>query len=92
MPRANPRFTATAIRRTLREFSAHSVDSECVAATNFVPTTELTGDLTIEFVKRGTYTYEDFPVDEWLLFNNSSSRGTYFNIYIKGNYPHQRVA
>ena len=75
MAKANPNFTATAIRRTLREFSAHSHDSECVAATTFIPTTELTGELTIEFVKRGTYVYADFPVDEWLLFNNSSSRG-----------------
>lgn len=88
----NPQFTAPAIRRKLKEFSAHEFPSDCVAETSFVPTSETSGELTVVFQKRGTYIYIDFPIDEWLLFNNSSSRGTYFNEYIRDRYTFQKVA
>ena len=81
------------IKRFLEEARVKEVESECVALLDFFPDENLiTGTLTIEFVKRGTYVYADFPVDEWLLFNNSSSRGVYFNLYIRNNYSFQKVA
>jgi hypothetical protein len=81
------------IRRYLGEFRPHEQESECVASTEFFPDENLsTGTLTIVFVKRGTYIYTDFPVEEWLLFNNSTSRGEYFNTYIRNNYSFERVA
>ena len=86
-------FDARSIRKTLKEFTPHHVDSECVATTNFTPETQLDGTLVITFQKRGTYKYYNFPVDEWLLFNNAASRGTYFNLYIKDRgYSYERIA
>jgi KTSC domain len=86
------RFSATAVRRAREEFSAHAHESECCAALTFVPETALAGTLTVAFQKRGTYVYHEFPVDEWLLFNNAASRGTYFNLYVRDRYSYERIA
>ncbi len=89
---ANRQFNANTIKRKLKEFTPHNVESECVAATGWVPTSEFEGELTIAFQHRGTYKYYNFPVDEWLLFNNASSRGTYFNLYIRDHgYSYERI-
>jgi hypothetical protein len=87
------KFTSSnRIRRYLDAARVKDAESECVASLDFFPDENLTtGTLTVEFVKRGTYTFTDFPADEWLQFNNASSRGTYFNLYIKGNYPYTKV-
>ncbi len=92
MPRASRQFAAPAIRRKLKEFTPHNMESLCVASTEWIPTDELSGELTINFQQRGTYKYFNFPVDEWLLFNNAASRGEYFNLYIldKG-YSYERI-
>lgn len=48
--------------------------------------------LTIVFNQRGTYTYFNFPPDEFANFNFASSRGTYFNLYIKdAGFEYERV-
>ena len=63
--------------------------SECVA--------ELEYDLESQqvicvFHKRGTYMYFDVPPDVFADWNTASSRGTYFNLYIRENYQYERVA
>lgn len=64
--------------------------SECVASTFYDEDSEV---LTIEFVERGTYEYQDFPFDAWREFNNTGSRGTYFNANIRNaGYDYERVA
>ncbi len=48
--------------------------------------------LTVVFHQRGTYTYFNFPPDEYANFNFASSRGTYFNLYIRNaGYDFERV-
>jgi len=89
---ASRQFDYRAIRRVLKDFAAHEQESECCDSLSFVPTSATSGVLTVVFMKRGTYTYEDFPVEEWLLFNNAASRGTYFNLYVRDRYSHERVA
>lgn len=63
-------------------------DSECVEALYFEPEN---GTLTVVFKQRGTYEYYDFPLEEWELFDGTTSRGTYFNLYVKGQYSYARV-
>ena len=47
---------------------------------------------TVEFNERGAYTY--FDMDPWTYseFNNAGSRGTYFNLYIRGRFEYERIA
>lgn len=66
--------------------------STCVRAITYYPFEDgLTGQLEIEFMQRGTYIYHDFPVDEFANFNQASSRGIYFNLYIRDRYNYERI-
>ncbi len=62
--------------------------SECVKDVQY---DEFTGDLTIEFQERGTYVYHDFPLTEMAQFIGASSKGQYFNLYIREHYSYERV-
>lgn len=65
-------------------------DSSCVRSLSYDPERL---QMTIEFQERGTYTY--FDVEPWLFaeFNNSSKRGTYFNLYFRNaGYSYERVS
>lgn len=82
-------------------FAIHNKDllktdyfSTCVREIRFYPFEDgLTGQLEIEFNKRGTYVYHNFPVDEYAQFNQASSRGQYFNLYIRdAGYEYERVS
>ncbi len=64
------------------------VGSECVKNVEY---DEFTGELTIEFQERGTYKYSNFPLTEMASFIGSSSKGTYFNLYIRDKYSYERV-
>lgn len=73
-----------------KDFGPKKYPSTCVASLDY---DELEQILTIEFQERGTYIYRNFPLDEWLLFNGSSSRGEYFNLYIRNSaYEYERIA
>ena len=63
--------------------------SSCIASVSYDEDAE---QLTIEFFERGTYTYYDFPIHDWLEFNGASSRGTYFNMYIRDRFECERIA
>lgn len=41
---------------------------------------------------RGTWRYFNFPLDEFAIFAQASSLGTYFNLYIKDRYSYERIA
>lgn len=49
-------------------------------------------EVTCEFQERGTYTYFDVPPDEFANWNTANSRGTYFNLYIRGIYSYERIS
>jgi hypothetical protein len=64
-------------------------ESECVNALAYDPES---AQLTVVFNKRGTYTYFDFPPDEYANFNFAASRGKYFNLYIRdAGYEYEKV-
>jgi hypothetical protein len=69
--------------------------SECVASLEYIPNSEEDpehGQVICEFVKRGTYAYFDFDVWTFAEWNSAGSRGIYFNLYVKGNFPYERIA
>src|SRR5215510_2097278 len=63
--------------------------SECVASIEYDHDAE---DLTIHFQERGSYIYHSFPKWAFSEFNNASSRGVYFNLYIRNaGYSYERI-
>jgi hypothetical protein len=64
-------------------------ESECVASLEYFIDDQ---QLVIHFMKRGSYTYYDVPPHEYLNLNNASSRGKYFNLYIRDRYEYERIA
>jgi hypothetical protein len=75
--------------RTFKMFDKHQTESTCVANIGYDPDTL---DLTVEFIKRGTYVYHDVPLDTYVDFELSSSQGKYFNFYIKNQFSYERVS
>lgn len=65
-------------------------ESECVASLSYDVEN---AQLTIHFNRRGSYTYFDFPPDEYANLNFAASRGKYFNLYIRdAGYEYERIA
>lgn len=64
-------------------------ESTCVANVDYDLETET---LTVEFQARGTYTYRDFPLNEYVDFTQAGSRGRFFNLYIRDRYSYEKVA
>lgn len=65
-------------------------ESECIQSLEYDPDTF---QMTVHFWKRGSYTY--FDVEPWQFeeFNQSSERGTYFNLYVRPFFTNfERVA
>lgn len=86
MPRVS-NLTLARLRTTKFKFR---VDSKCVADISYDVETET---LTIEFQQRGTYIYRNFPLDEYVDFETASSRGQYFNNYIRNSgYEYERIS
>jgi len=51
------------------------------------------GDLTVQFIKSGTYTYHGVPEEVFNQIMNSSSVGKSFDQLVKkGNYKYTKVA
>lgn len=83
--------------RRLLEGPTQQVESQCVESFDYDMPSET---LTITFPGssfgahggQGVYRYSGFPLDEFVLFSGSSSKGTYFNLYIKNRYPTDRIA
>ena len=67
--------------------------SRCVRSLDFQLTDESgRGDLTVEFMQRGTYIYHDCPLDAYVDFAGAGSQGQYFNLYIRDQYQYERIA
>jgi hypothetical protein len=47
--------------------------------------------LEVQFRPSGIYRYSRVPVERYLNLMNASSKGRYFNRYIKGKYPFKKV-
>lgn len=68
-------------------YKEHS-NSTCVADVSYNP---ITREMTIAFQQRGTYKYSDVPLDVYVDFETSGSRGKYFNYYIRPTYSYERI-
>ena len=77
------------LRVSSRQLEPRQHESECVRSLSYDPERE---QMTVEFHKRGTYTY--FGVEPWAFaeFNGAGSRGTYFNLYVRDKYEYERIA
>lgn len=91
-----PAIDTYTLRRIL-EGPSRQVESQCVESFDYdLPSQTLTitfpGSSFGAHGGRGVYRYTSFPLDEFVLFEGSSSKGTYFNLYIKDRYPTERIA
>ena len=68
--------------------------SRCVRSLDFQLTDESgRGDLTVEFMARGTYIYHEVQLDTYVDFATAGSQGQYFNLYIRDQgYDYERIA
>lgn len=74
--------------------NAVGLESKCVASLDYElldPEEGTIGSLTVEFVERGTYKYNDVPLDVYVDFSMAESQGRYFNLYIRERFPTQRI-
>ena len=62
-----------------------------VSSSNIKSIGYLFGILEIEFKNRTIYQYKNIPESIYKNLMSSSSRGTYFSEYIKGNYPYRKI-
>lgn len=69
--------------------TAQPLESRCVMDLSYDPEQE---KMTLEFVKRGTYVYDEVPLDVYVDFAQATSQGTYFNLYIRDKFSFERVA
>lgn len=67
--------------------------SRCVASLDYSLEDESgRGDLTINFVNRGSYIYHEVPLDVYVDLAGAGSQGQYFNLYIRDNYSYERIS
>jgi len=71
-----------------KELAHKDWSSVCVADLQYDP---LTQECVCVFQKRGTYKYNDMTPDIFAEWNTSSSRGTYFNLYVRNQYDYERI-
>ena len=86
-----PKVSGGTLRQLLNfKFKTGRPESNCVADVSYNPETE---QMTITFQQRGTYVYNDVPLDDYVDFASAGSQGTYFNLYIRPKYTnYERVA
>ncbi len=70
------------------ELGSKAWESECVASLEYDFERQ---QATCHFHKRGSYTYFDFDAGTFAEWNQSSSRGTFFNLYVRDRYDYERV-
>jgi hypothetical protein len=63
--------------------------SECVDVLEY---DDMTREMTVHFVMRGSYLYKDVEPQVYEEFNNAGSRGQYFNLYIRSIYESERIS
>lgn len=86
-----PKVNSLTVHQLLhfKMFRKDQTESTCVANIQYDPETQ---DMTVDFVKRGTYIYHDVPLDTYTDFELSASQGKYFNFYIRDQFSFERVA
>ncbi len=84
----NPFIRERKQSRTQGRFSR--IKSECIGNINYNP---ISGTMVIYFVNPeiGNWRYFSVPPFEAAAFIESSSRGSYFNMNIRGRYEYERV-
>lgn len=87
MPEVNP-LTLTRLVQ-FKDYQKYQTESSCIEDVTYDPETL---EMTVVFIKRGTYKYLDVPLDEYVDFVTSSSQGKYFNNYIRDMYSFQRLS
>jgi lysyl-tRNA synthetase class 2 len=87
MPNVNPLTVHQLLH--FKMFRKDQTESTCVADIEYNPETQ---DMTVTFVKRGTYVYHDVPLDTYTDFELAASQGTYFNLYIREQFSFERIA
>jgi hypothetical protein len=87
MPRIGYQIGKAAV--SSKELEPRSHPSECVAALSYDFERE---QAICHFEKRGSYVYLGVEPDVFAEWNNASSRGTYFNLYIRGRYDYERIS
>ena len=83
MPKVSP-LTLT----RLLKFKTKLFESKCVADISYDPESQ---EMTVEFQQRGTYKYQNVPLDEYVDFQSAGSQGKYFNNYIRDRYSFERI-
>jgi len=87
MPTINPRTYSDLLRAKTTKFQF--VQSHCVADVSFDPESET---MTVQFQQRGTYNYHNVGITEYVDFSQASSKGAYFNLYIRDRYSYERIS
>jgi hypothetical protein len=85
---ARKKFTGEILPIKPRELQQIEQGSEAIARLDYDVNAER---VTCEFVKRGTYEYYNVSPQEFAAWNTAGSRGTYFNLYIRGRYDYERI-
>ena len=86
---AGRKFQYVKFPTSSEELRPRQHESTCVANLKYYEDEE---QVECEFMQRGTYAYFDVPPDVFAEWNNAGSRGTYFDMYIKGHYEYERIA
>lgn len=68
----------------------HSYDSTCIANITFDAEEDV---MIIQFQERGTYRYNDVPIDIYRDLSSASLKGSYFNLYVRPVYnDYERIS
>lgn len=89
-----PVIDARTLRQLLEKNPQVGYESTCVESESYDPETL---ELSITFPGvfpghggSGTWVYEEVPLDVYVEFAGASSKGTYFNLYIRNQYSNRR--
>lgn len=89
-----PTISTLYLKRLLDKNPSVGTESTCVESESYDPETQ---ELTISFPGlfpgrggKGTWVYSDVPLSVYLDFAAASSKGTYFNLYIRNQYSSTR--
>ena len=83
-----PKVSPLTLTRLLKFKMKEGPESKCVADISYDPESQ---EMTVEFQQRGTYKYQNVPLDEYVDFQSAGSQGKYFNNYIRDRYSFERI-
>lgn len=72
-----------AIRQAVPGVQSAPPGSTCFSSLTYNPSSQ---EVTMEFIRGGTYVIEGFSSDTWDQWVNSGSLGSFFNTRVKGRY------